>query len=443
MSREALEYYIAEHARTVALDTDWLHGLRQSALSTFRRTGFPDTRQEDWRYTDVRSILKRRFVQAGDSGDPAADAAGLAGMRFAGLDTHELVFINGLYDGSLSSLGPLPEGVILASLAEALIKYPRYVKDCLANFPGIDTNGFQALNTAFLTHGSLLYVPAGVTVAAPVHLIFRSNQRPESQMAFLRNLILLGRGANLTVIEDYSGAEDAEYMTNATTCISGGQGSSLRHYKLQGESQKSYHISATHIRQERDCHVESCSIALGGALVRNDVTSSLAGEGAEVSLDGLYMGTGRQHVDNHTWIHHHSPHTTSREEYRGVLNDHARAVFNGKVIVHEHAQKADARQSNDNLLLSDNAEIDTKPELEIHADDVKCSHGATIGQLDENMLFYLRSRAIDEDTARSLLIFAFADAVVSRISFRPVRERLETLVLGKLPDSGLIREFVQ
>ncbi|TAJ92567.1 MAG: Fe-S cluster assembly protein SufD [Gammaproteobacteria bacterium] len=442
MSQEALEFYVAEHARTIALDTDWLHGLRQSALSNFRRAGFPDTRQEDWRYTDVRPILKRRFVQAGDSGDLAADA-GFEGMRFAGLDAHELAFINGHYDKGLSRLGPLPQGVILTSLAEALIKYPQQVKDCLANFPGLDANGFQALNTAFLTHGTLLYVPAGVTVATPVHLIFRSNRQPEPRMAFLRNLIVLGRGASLTVIEDYSGTADAEYMTNVTTCISGGEGASLRHYKLQGESQKSYHIAATHIRQARDCRVESCSIALGGALVRNDITASLDGEGAEVALDGLYMGNGRQHVDNHTWIHHRSPHTTSREEYKGVLNDHARAVFNGKVIVHEHAQKADARQANDNLLLSDNAEIDTKPELEIHADDVKCSHGATIGQLDENMLFYLRSRAVDADTARSLLIFAFADAVVSRIGLRPIRERLEAMILGKLPDSGLIKEFVQ
>src|SRR3989304_2986824 len=190
MSQEALEYYVAEHARTVALDTDWLHGLRQSALSVFRRAGFPDTRQEDWRYTDVRPILKRRFVQSGDSVDTAADA-GLDGMRFSGLDMHELVFINGLHDRSQSCPGPLPEGVILASLAEALIKFPQQVKDCLANFPGIDVNGFQALNTAFLTHGSLLYVPAGVTVAEPVHLIFRSNRRPEPQMAFIRNLLLL------------------------------------------------------------------------------------------------------------------------------------------------------------------------------------------------------------------------------------------------------------
>ena len=442
MSREAVEHYIAEHARIASLDTDWLHSLRQSAISSFRRTGFPDTRQEDWKYTDVRPILKRRFVQAGDTLD-TVDTPELTALRFPGLECHDQVFINGVYGKEYSSLGPLPEGVILLSLAEALIRYPQRVKECLERFPGMDENGFNALNTAFLTNGVLLYVPDGVAVETPVHLMFVSNRQQPPQVSHLRNLVLLGHNASLTLIEDYTGQENAEYMTNSVTSICTTQGSALQHYKLQAESLKGYHISTTRIQQERDSKVESCSISLGGGLVRNDLVVSLDGEGAEVSLDGLYIANGRQHVDNHTWIHHHSPHTSSREEYRGVLDGHARAVFNGKVIVHEQAQKVDARQSNDNLLLSDNAEIDTKPELEIHADDVKCSHGATIGQLDENMLFYLRSRAIDEETARSLLIFAFADAVISRISFQPVRERLESTVLGKLPDAGLIRDFVK
>ena len=256
-----------------------------------------------------------------------------------------------------------------------------------------------------------------------------------------RNLVVMAEQSEATLIESYVGLDDADYFTNAVTEISLADNAILKHYKVQQESLNAYHIGSLNAWQGKNSQLESHSVSLGGALVRNDIHSQLDAEGANIVMNGLYMTSGRQHVDNHTRVDHLKPHTYSTENYRGVLNDRSRAVFNGKVVVHKQAQKIDAHQNNANLLLSDDAEIDTKPELEIYADDVKCSHGATVGQLDENMLFYLRSRAIDEETARSLLTYAFADEVISKIEFMPIRNRLEYLVVGQLPDAALIREF--
>jgi Fe-S cluster assembly protein SufD len=245
------------------------------------------------------------------------------------------------------------------------------------------------------------------------------------------------------VIESYIGLEDAaENLTNAVTEIILHAGAALEHYRVQQESVQGYHVSSVHVQQEASSRYESHVIALGGALSRTDIETRLAAAGAETVLNGLYMAGGRQHVDHHTRIDHLAPHTRSAEYYRGVLAGRARAVFNGKVVVHPDAQKTDAHQTNANLLLSADAEVDTKPELEIYADDVKCSHGATVGQLDEDALFYLRARAIDLETARSLLTYAFAEDIISRMRFKPIRERLSRLVLGRLPEQELIREFV-
>jgi Fe-S cluster assembly protein SufD len=254
-------------------------------------------------------------------------------------------------------------------------------------------------------------------------------------------LIILSENSQATVIESYIGLNDSDYFNNTVTEVCMKQNAHLQHYKIQQESMQAYHIGSLKITQAKDSRVESHSISLGGALVRNDIHSLLEAEGAGIRMNGLYMATGKQHVDNHTRVDHMRPHTSSHEIYRGVLNDHARGVFNGKVVVHKDAQKTDAVQSNANLLLSDNAEVDTKPELEIYADDVKCAHGATVGQLDQDMLFYLRSRSIDENTAKSLLTFAFADEVIRRINLDPIRKRLEYQVIGRLPEADLIREF--
>jgi Fe-S cluster assembly protein SufD len=306
-----------------------------------------------------------------------------------------------------------------------------------------DKHGFLALNTALPSDGVLIHVPDGVEVTLPISLLFASAAGAVPAGSCPRNLIILGRNAAATVIECYTGSADGEYLTNAVTEASLGDGARLDHHRLQQEGDHAFHVANLTVAQGRDSRLVSHAYSLGAALSRNEVDVRLAAPGAETVLRGLYIAGGRQHMDHHTRIDHAVPCTRSDEHYRGVLDGHGRAVFNGKVIVHKDAQKTDARQSNANLLLSDDAEVDTKPELEIYADDVKCSHGASIGRLDDDMLFYLRSRAIPAATARSLLIFAFADEVLRDVTFAPMRSRLEQRVLGRLPDAALLREFVQ
>jgi Fe-S cluster assembly protein SufD len=328
-------------------------------------------------------------------------------------------------------------------LLRALAENNDLLQQHLNRYAAPAKSGFSSLNTAFMQDGAVIIVPDNMTVEIPIHIIYLTDDQAGASASGPRNLIVLGKNARATVIETYSGPDDTEYFTNSVTEVSLEAGAALDHYKLQQEGQKGFHIGSLEVWQQRDSRFYSHSISLGGKLARNDINVKLQGPGAQVILNGLYLAGGTQHIDNHTRIDHLSPHTSSKENYRGVLSGRARGVFNGKVIVHKDAQKTDAHQSNANLLLSSEAEVDTKPELEIYADDVKCSHGATVGQLDENMLFYLQSRAIPEDLAHSLLTFAFAEDVISRIQLAPVRRRLEQHVVGQLPDADRIKEFVQ
>ncbi|MEE9287525.1 MAG: Fe-S cluster assembly protein SufD, partial [Gammaproteobacteria bacterium] len=336
----------------------------------------------------------------------------------------------------------LPQGTIVDSLASVLQHQGGSHLEHLGQYADDKANGFAALNTAFMTDGAYINLPAGTYVQKPIHLLFLSTTHDNALINYLRNLIVVGANAKVTIIESYVGLEGARNLTNTVTEVALGSGSVLEHYKLQQESLTSFHIGSLHIRQSADSRMYSHSISLGGAIVRNDINTALTAEGAEVNLNGLYMASGRQHIDNHTRIDHASPHTRSNEVYKGVLDGHARGVFNGKVVVHEGAAKTDARQSNKNLLLSNTAEVDTKPQLEIYADDVKCSHGATVGHLDKDALYYLRTRGIDEDAATSLLTYAFADDVINHIKYAPIRARLEKVVIGRLPNMDRIRQFL-
>jgi Fe-S cluster assembly protein SufD len=380
----------------------------------------------------VRPITRRRFATV-ETGPDSIDQDELSALRL-GHGCHELVFINGLFAERLST----PHAAL-----QSLAKAPELASGYLNRNVDPAASAFAALNTAFMADGGLLCVPDDTIIESPINLMFLSTPRDASFVSHPRNILVLGRNSSAVVIESYIGLRDAEYFTNAVTEVFLGPGSKLVHYKVQQESTNAFHVGGMIVKQDRDSRLESHSISLGGALARNDLETTLAAEGAQVVMNGLYMAGGTQHVDNHTKIIHEKPHTRSEEYYRGVLDGRARAVFNGKVIVKENAQKTDAHQSNANLLLSGDAEVDTKPELEIYADDVKCSHGATVGQLDQDMLFYLRSRAIPEETARNLLVFAFAEDVIDRLGFAPVRERLEHQVAGRLPGASLIRDFVK
>ncbi|HUO81391.1 MAG TPA: Fe-S cluster assembly protein SufD [Gammaproteobacteria bacterium] len=428
-----------EQARAGLPGGERLAALREGAFASFASRGFPTRRDEDWKYTSLRPIEKRAFRPA-PAAPLAVPAARIDAVAFADLDCHRLVFVNGAFAPQHSDTGPGPGGVHIESLANLLSRGSAHDSGSLAR--QADGHRFVALNAAFVRDGAFIHAGRDAKPALPIYLLFVSTPGADPVAAHPRVLVTADAGASLTVIEHFAGLDDAANFTNTVTDIAAGPDACVEHYRIQDESRQGFHIGGLHVRQDRDSRVFSHHIDLGGYLSRNDIEVALDGEGAEVTLNGLYLAGGRQHMDSHTRIDHLKPHTRSREDYRGVLKARARAVFNGKIRVHQNAQKSEAHQSNRNLLLSDEAEIDTKPELEIYADDVKCTHGATIGQLDEDALFYLRTRGIGEDMARGLLTFAFADGVIARFGLAPIRRHLERIVVGRLPDAERIREFV-
>lgn len=436
MSLDPVQHYLAQYV-SKANTASWLVQQQDQAVELIRSKGFPTRRLEEWKYTDVQPLLKQAFRFTGESTTTVAVDHTLA--QIPDLDCYQMVFVNGRY-----SSGNLPggSGVSVHSLQEALSDNNPLLRSHLNLYTAAGKNPFADLNTAFMQDGCVMLLADNTVLDKPLNLVYLSTRMDEPVASCPRNLLLLGKRAQATVIETYAGADQLDYFTNSVTEVSLDQGASLEHYKLQQEGSLACHIGNLQAEQKRDSRLVSHSISLGGKLVRNDIEVRLTEPGAHTVLNGLYMAANSQHVDNHTRIDHLCPHTSSNQTYRGVLSGRARGVFNGKVIVHKDAQKTSAHQSNANLLLSNDAEIDTKPELQIFADDVKCSHGATVGQLDENMLYYLRTRAIPEDLARSLLTFAFAGDVISRIALEPVRRLLQQRVLGQLPDADTIREFI-
>lgn len=427
------DFYGSEFARLKAVlpgsQLPWLCQARQAALASFAASGFPTQRDEDWKYTSVAAIEKSRFRQA----RPASNGLSAAQVEAWSLpETHRLVFLDGRYLPRWSRIGLLPAGATLLSLVEVLERDPASLESWLGAPPAAGAPAFAALNAAFMSDGAYLNLADGVVVDWPIHLLFIAT---DSQLAtHPHNLVLAGVGSRASIIEQHVATAEGNYLSNAITDIVVGPDAEIVHHKLQQESQLAFHIAAVNVDLQRNSRFTSRSFALGGALARVDIGVRLNAEGAECILDGLYMTDGRQHCDHHTRIDHARPSGTSREFYKGVLAGASHAVFNGKVIVHADAQRSDANQSNRNLLLSDNAEIDTKPQLEIYADDVKCSHGATVGQLDPEQVFYLRSRGMDDDSAKALLTFAFAEEVVDRVDIPPLKALLEKLLLGRLPE---------
>lgn len=428
------DHYLAELRRVEQAlpghSIGWLRATRRRAFERFADTGFPTARDEDWKYTRLTAIEKRPF-RAAERGIGLVTPASLEPYMLGAGAEHLLVFVNGYYAPELSRPGRLPGGVTVGSLAAALDRPPEPLEPHLKRYAESAGNAFAALNTAFTADGAYIFIPEGVAIEAPVHLLFVSAGGDGAVFAHPRNLVIAGPNSRIILIESYAGLSDS-YMTNALTEIVQGRGARVERYKLQQEGDKAFHIATLDVHQEHGSELVSRCFSLGGGLARNDVNTLLDGEGAQCTLDGLYLAAGRQHVDNHTLIDHAKPRATSREFYKGVLAGHARGVFNGRVVVHQDAQHTDAQQTNRNLLLSEDAEVDTKPQLEIYADDVKCSHGATVGQLDEDAVFYLRSRGMDEAGARSLLTYAFASDIIGRVSLAPVRARLEKLVSAKL-----------
>lgn len=436
MSATGVEHYLAEFARVETVlpgrRLPWLARARQQALEHFAQAGFPTLRHEDWKYTSVAAIERSRFTagpaQSGDQPD-AALAARIGTLALPG--AHLMVFVNGRLQPQWSRIGVLPAGVELLSLAAMLERTPAPVEALLCRRMSDHPSGFAALNTAFMTDGAYIRLAAGTAPDQPIHLLFIATE-PEL-VTHTRNLVMAEAGSHVCIVEHHVGVDGLGYFTNCVTDIVAARDAQVEHHKVQQESHKAFHIAGVNMDQRHGSRFTSSAFALGGALARTDIQVGLNAERAECSLDGLYMTGGRQHIDHHTRIDHARPEGKSREFYKGVLAGASRAVFNGKVVVHPDAQHTDAHQSNRNLLLSENAEVDTKPQLEIYADDVKCSHGATVGQLDPDQIYYLRSRGVDDASARALLTFAFAAEMGDRLGLVTLRARLETLLRGHLP----------
>jgi Fe-S cluster assembly protein SufD len=440
-----------------------LRALRQAAIERFATLGFPSLRQEEWRFTNVAPIARTAFARAdgahGTEGTHGAEtgasqsgpASALAAAVVADLmpsvsfpAAARIVFVDGRFAPQLSLAGELPRGVVADSLAAVLAREPRRVAAHLGRHAGFDEQPFVALNTAFFADGAYLELPRGVVLEQPIELLFLATGAGAGSNPIVchpRNLIVLGEGSQATVVETYAGRSGV-YFTNAVTELVAGPAAVIDHYKLQRESRDAFHMATFQLHGDHGGNLSSHSISLGGGLVRNDVNALLDGTGIDCILNGLYLVDGRQHVDNHMRVEHAKPHCASHELYKGVLDGKARSVFNGLIHVHPGAQKTDAKQSNRNLLLSADAIANSNPQLEIFADDVKCTHGSTVGQLDADAVFYLRSRGIGKQAARSLLTYAFAADIVERIKVEPLRHHLEEFLFARLPRGEVVRQAV-
>jgi Fe-S cluster assembly protein SufD len=416
----------------IAEGPEWLDPLRRAAADRFATVGFPASRDEEWRFTPIGPIAQTAWRPSpGVAATVAAER--LAPFVFGHPEWSTLVFINGAYSAPLSRIADLPRGVRVGSLAEALRTDGAVLQAHLARHAPIEGSPFTALNTAGFRDGGLVHVPAGLELERPVHFVFLTTPDAEGTAIHPRNLIVVERGARASVIESYvTLAPDGVYWTNPVTEVAAAAGSWLEHTRIQRESERAQHVALTHVDQGRDSHYRSFSMAMGGALARHNLHVRLNDENIETLMYGLYLTRGDQVVDNHTAIFHDQPNCRSWEVYKGVLDGRSRAVFNGKVFVQPVAQKTDAKQTNRNLLLSDLAKVDTKPQLEIFADDVKCTHGATVGRLDDIALFYARSRGVPREAAERLLTYAFAAEVIEEVALEPVRRELDRLVLERL-----------
>lgn len=405
--------------------------LRDDAFRCFNRLGFPTTALEDWRFTNVAPIAGTAFVSA--TAAPEYPRAALDALRLPRLDGAELVFVNGLFAPALSVTDGLPSGARVQSLAAVLTEDTERLAPYLGRLARVERQAFTALNTAFLRDGAVVEVAPGVVVEQPIHLMFITTGGAEPVLSQPRVLVRAGANSQVRVVESHAGDSDAPYLSNAVSEIFADDHAVVDHYTLVREADAAFRVGGVHAGLGRASNFSSHAITLSGALVRNEATVVLGGEGGECTLNGLYLANGRQLVDNQTTIDHAQPHCASHELYKGILDGRSRAVFNGKIIVRLDAQKTDAKQSNKALLLSEDAQITTKPQLEIFADDVRCTHGATVGQLDDEALFYLRSRALSWAQARQILIHAFAADLLGHIQVEAIRTQLDALLLERLP----------
>ena len=408
----------------------WLKTLRDTGISRFSELGFPNMKQEAWRFTSVAPIAEASFELAKPvSALPSLDA--IAPFLLDDETSQRLVFVNGFFAPSLSLLSA--DGVRVESLAQALVDRPEMVQAHLCKYAASQDRPFCALNTAFVREGAFVHVPAKAVVPKPIQLLFLDVPgKSQPIVMHPRNLVVIDREARASVVETYAALESDVYWTNSVTEVVVGDGARVDYHRVQRESARAYHVAATQTHQGRDSTIHLHTVAFGAALSRHDIGTVLAGPGGTLILNGLYLLAGRQHADHHTTIDHAADHCESHEYFNGVLDGHSRGVFTGRIIVRPGAQKTDSKQTNNNLLLSADAHADSQPQLEIYADDVKCTHGSTVGPLDPRALFYMRSRGITEDQARRLLTYGFAAEILGRMEVAPLRAQLDRIVRDRL-----------
>ena len=416
----------------------WVFPVRKAGIARFAQLGFPTLHDEDWRFTNVAPIAKLPFKPVLQLSRGALDSKAIGQFTFVGLPCSRLVFLNGHYAPELSSLQPLAPGVSVGSLAAAITANSELAQKHLSHYAQDEHNAFSALNTAFFQDGAFIHLPRGAALENPVHLLFIATADEPGAASNPRNLIIAEKGSQLTLLESYARTVDTPYFTNAVTELVVGEDAVVEHCKFQDESQKAFHMAALHAHLQRGANFVSHSVAAGGRLSRNNIRTALAGEGGECVLNGLYLTKGEQLADHHMVVEHAQPHCNSHEYFNGILEGKSKGVFHGRILVRQAAQKTDAKQTNKNLLLSEDATVDTKPQLEIYADDVKCTHGATIGQLNEESVFYLRARGLSLETARRMLIHAFAGEIIERVRHPLAREELDKLVWDRLEANPLI-----
>jgi len=434
-NRKANDWYISGSgnfdAKLNGNDNSHFKHLRKESLNRLAQTDFPTLKTEEWKYTNLNKILSEDFVHASSVEKQMLLEKDISSFSSENFDNHLLVFINGIFSAELSELSDLPKNVFVGSLSEGLKLKDEIVKDHLDKLLKNKT-AFDHLNSSYIIDGFFAFIPDGTVLEKPIQILNISGHSSELTFNTPRNLILAGKNSQATIIEKYIGVEGSKYFTNCASEIFVDENAIVDLYKIELENENSFHIGRTEVIQREKSVFSHYNFSFGGSIVRNDINSKLDGENIECNFNGLYIGRNDQHLDNHTFIDHAKPNCLSNELYKGILDENSHGVFSGKILVDKDAQKTNAYQSNKTILLSEDSSIDTKPQLEIYADDVKCSHGATIGHLDETALFYILSRGIPEEKAKSMLITAFAEDVVSKVKIKPLQDKLNHLIFEHL-----------
>ena len=416
----------------------WLFPMRKAGIARFAELGFPTLKHEDWRFTNVAPIAKLPFKPVFDAAVNGLTIDALARFPFAKLPGARLVFVNGHFADSLSTVPAMKDDIKVSNLASALANDAGLIEKYLGRYVRTEDNAFASLNDAFFQDGGFIFVPAGKSIEEPVRLLFVNTSTDAGATMHPRNLIVVEREARLTVIESYVSLAKAPTFTNAITEFALGDNCVVEHCKFQDESTDAFHIAALHSHLGRTVNFSSHSIVTGAKLSRNNIRTTLDGEGIEAVLNGVYLTNGDQLADHHMIVDHAKPQCASHEYFNGILAGKSRGVFHGRILVRPGAQKTDAKQTSKNLLLSDDASADAKPQLEIYADDVKCTHGATVGQLNDESIYYLRSRGIGLERARRMLIHAFAGEIIDRVKHEALREELDALVWDRLEQQASV-----